>query len=44
MLKINQNSQKVNPIRFELVDDDPEITLGDVILNNIEDLKIKKEK
>jgi len=39
MPKISQNNRKVNkPIRFELVDDDPKITLGDVILNNIENL------
>lgn len=36
-------TKETEPIRFELIDDDPEITLGDVILNNIEDLKIKKE-
>ena len=36
MSKISQNSQKVNsPIRFELVDDDPEKTVGDFIFGKI---------
>ena len=41
MTNVNQNNQNVKPIRFELVDDEPEKTLGDVILCNIEDMRKK---
>ena len=35
-------TKETEPIRFELIDDDPEITLGDVILGNAQDL-IRRE-
>ena len=42
MTNVNQNNQNVKPIRFELVDDEPEKTLGDVIFNNISELFVCK--
>ena len=38
MTKISENMPDVKPIRFELVDNDSEITLGDVILGSMDDL------
>ena len=37
MTNLNQNSRNVKPIRFELVDE-PEKTLGDVILGAMNDI------
>ena len=38
MSNVNQNNQNVKPIRFELVDEEPERTVGDVIFGTISDI------